>query len=40
MIAHIPSMGVRWIFPGFREIMDFFIEWPKKIFQGDNIGET
>jgi len=39
MITAHTSMGVRWIFPGVREIMDFFIEWPKKIFQGANIGE-
>ena len=32
-------MRVRWIFPGAREMMDFSMEWPKKIFQRANSGE-
>jgi len=39
MITAYTSMSVRWIFAGVGEIMDVFIEWHKKIFQGANIGE-
>jgi len=39
MITAHTSMDVRWNFPGIGEIMDFSMEWPKKIFKGDSSGE-
>jgi len=39
MISARTSMRVRWIFPGVGEIMDFSMEWLKKIFKGASSGE-